>query len=833
MGSFISFLTQKTVLGIAVIMLLTAGVVGSVYVTQRQTQLQSKADFNGCSYTCNMVANPSTIQSSSSTNITVGINRSDNNCSFVPAGSVSKWDLDGDGNFEITNNSLNQDKTFSDVAGPQTQTLRFKAVVESTGQLVAECATNVTVIPGTTDPSTPTPTLSSTPRPTTVIPNPTATSAPPASGGIISSYGTLSVGKTTINKTATGWENIRITGSVSIPGANDSKTIAGIYVAKTSSVATGSGWTPVTGHFFGSNGPIDFEWTPPASFTPDSYTFGLFYLDGVNGQGEYNVVDRIAITNPVQFVTTSASNNSAICQNPVFKNNGQVVSFLQEGKTYDVEIRVDNNGTAAWNESQKYRLGYPTVGDNFFPDKINRIQDMDYLKVLDSVWPDPTERRLRIPAGTSVNSGSSYTFPLRVQALKSGNGIRFYWNMVKDGSGGEWFGGGCETSVNITASGDGGQSATGTVIPSPTTVDGTREIMYRIAAGNTIADAKKNLDSAVFDKKYKPGGASGVERVSYDMGDVEQNGIRFVAVQFKKEDGTLSEVIVSPQIQYVGAGPTISNIECHQALSGTGTVMNITGSNLGAKLTNSVVKVKGKTVAVDNANWKDNQITVNLSELLSGESEVEVITSDNRSIKDSCTIGVTTASLVVKNVCNIPITNLDIEVEIFANVPANTTSTPLVTQKVKSDRSGKLTNFAPKLEAPDTAKGEKSKKYSALVKAPKTITKKVDFEVIGGTKTVEVILPIGDVAPIGGDGIINASDGSKMLNEWSLLSNVSRESDLNGDGRVNSFDYTCLIKKDNYGETADEFKPPVLIAPTPTATTTPILTTSPTVSPTP
>ncbi len=365
---------------------------------------------------------------------------------------------------------------------------------------------------------------------------------------------------------------------------------------------------------------------------------------------------------------------------------------------------------------------------------------------------------------------------------------------------------------------------TPTVSPtvSPTAAE---KIYYRIAMGNTPNDAKNRLDSATFtNNEYIQGAASGVMRIDQPMGEVIPGDVRVFAVQFRRGE-TLSGV-TTKDIKYIGGAPVVNNLECRQQSSGPGTLINITGSNFGT--TKGTLKVKGKNETTSISNWGETFITLNLSDLLSGENEVEVTSSGGGVVKRSCTMDITTVQFVVKNICNIPLATENVDVKIYANVPSATAPEPLINQKIKTARDGTTSGFTPKLE--------KAKRYSAVIKAPKMIARNIPFETSGGTTVVEVTLPYGDIAPLGGgNGNINSEDYSELVREWNLTSNVAKEADLNKDGRVNSFDYTCLIRNGNFNKSDEVFTPPTAATPTPTiaTTTTPAPTTGTTSTPTP
>jgi len=108
-------------------------------------------------------------------------------------------------------------------------------------------------------------------------------------------------------------------------------------------------------------------------------------------------------------------------------NNAQFISqtvpqTMTVGQTYSVSVTMKNTGTAAWTETDKYRLGSQNPQDNW-------------------VW---REGRVYLAAGESIAPGQTKTFTFDVKAPATPGAYNFQWQMVQDGV--EWFGG---VSANI------------------------------------------------------------------------------------------------------------------------------------------------------------------------------------------------------------------------------------------------------------------------------------------------------------------------------------------------------------------------------------------------
>ena len=123
---------------------------------------------------------------------------------------------------------------------------------------------------------------------------------------------------------------------------------------------------------------------------------------------------------------------------------------------------------------------------------------------------------------------------------------------------------------------------------------------------------------------------------------------------------------------------------------------------------------------------------------------------------------------------------------------------PILHQTISIDNAGVPQGFAPKFE-----KNTKNpKKYELIIKAPGTLARRKDFDTTKGSANINdgnpIVLPQGDIAPRNTpDGVINAFDKSEMIRQWSIVTDVARTGDLNGDGRVNSVDYACMRQNIN------------------------------------
>lgn len=283
--------------------------------------------------------------------------------------------------------------------------------------------------------------------------------------------------------------------------------------------------------------------------------------------------------------------------------------------------------------------------------------------------------------------------------------------------------------------------------------------------------------------------------------------------------------------------PTISDASCTHATSGQGTQITISGASFGPR-GKGKVRVGGADTTIINWNEATNTITASLDKRIEGKNDVEVTRDDGKTARAECTVGTTSVSFIAQSQCK-PSGNFsadNVSVKIFANAPTTVETEkpdPIIDEKVKLDKDGKPSGFAPKLE--------KDKKYSLIVKAPGTLAKRVDFETKGGTKNLDpTTLLIGDIAPTANpDGKVNAFDKSELIRQWSLVRDVQRSGDFNQDARVNSIDYACM--RQNINQSDETFSPPSgapsaspiaspFASPTATASASPVATPSATPS---
>lgn len=253
--------------------------------------------------------------------------------------------------------------------------------------------------------------------------------------------------------------------------------------------------------------------------------------------------------------------------------------------------------------------------------------------------------------------------------------------------------------------------------------------------------------------------------------------------------------------------PVISTVTCSYSLSGEGTNIKIMGFNFGGQGSQSKIETDKGDAEI--TSWIDQPIISNtalsptpigtsiaiaasnstvlaqLTEKIYGKINVIVTTNDGETVTGSCVAGVSSLQLNAKIACRPPdqFQADDVDLEIL-NL-SNPTDQP-IRQKISLNQKGE-----PQGINVDFNRGIR---YGLLIKAPKSLAKRIEFDANEGTKVLgDIVLPVGDIAPLGTpDGLINALDKGELNREWTLTSDVSRTGDFNLDNRVNSIDWACM-----------------------------------------
>ncbi len=282
-------------------------------------------------------------------------------------------------------------------------------------------------------------------------------------------------------------------------------------------------------------------------------------------------------------------------------------------------------------------------------------------------------------------------------------------------------------------------------------------------------------------------------------------GRKTVFVRFISTDGQKRNV---QRVINFAPDPRLTEVSCAHSLSGSGSVVSITGIALGSR-GRGKVKLAGDDANIITWNETDGTITAAIDKRIEGKNQVEITRDDGKTARGECIVGTTSVTFTAQSQCRSSgnFTAENVSVKIFANALTTIETEkpdPIINEKIKVGKDGKPVGFVPKLE--------KDKKYSLIVKAPGTLSKRIDFETKGGIRNLDAVtLQTGDIAPvISADGKINAFDRAELIRQWSLVRDVQRSGDFNQDGRINSIDYACM--RQNINQSDEEFSPPTLAA---------------------
>lgn len=298
--------------------------------------------------------------------------------------------------------------------------------------------------------------------------------------------------------------------------------------------------------------------------------------------------------------------------------------------------------------------------------------------------------------------------------------------------------------------------------------------------------------------------------IDYSLKDPVPGKKYTIYVKFISQNNTSQ--VLGPKIVIYNPAASITEVECHQAVSGEGGQVTIKGVNLGTQGQGKLI-VNGKSARVTNWDNATNKITATTDERLTGTIPINLTLGSGKQLTGECTVDTATLSFSALNQCKKqgPHEAREVEVMIYDNT--STSTEPLLSQKVNLDKDGRVQGFTPKLE--------RGRSYTIIVKTANSLAKKKSFTASGGTVNLEpLILPIGNIYPVfGRDTQINNFDASELKRQWSLLRDTTGTGDLNGDGRVNSIDYSCLLLSNTLSD--DKFTP----ATTPTASAVQLRTT--------
>lgn len=703
-----NFLTKKTIFGVVVIIILIAGAVGGVYLSQRQTQLKSKAAFAcscvpsadygdptnkgqwcGCAAQCNDIGSLTNGQCPQAPQAAT----CQSDCSKCAIGS------------DKCGNSTYDRCDYSTCTSPGA-TYTCKASGNSNCQGTYSCGSACAVTtagectPGTQD-----------------YVNCRSCGSENGKGKWTVDYGP---------KSGTNWCACAIKNS----GAQYAQ-------ANGCNINNGQGGTTVCNKDdYGDPAKIGKEaWCACAKNFAGDYATSPTY-GGCAGNSA-----RVSTLLAGQSADTK---DGASCAYETYDDALKPKPAITSGKSYRVKVTMTNTGENVWNKDT-YKL---------------TTRDMSVWGIKDSYGLTDPERKIK----SDVNPKDQAIFEIQLTAPKVTRHETFPMYFLMNNAEGKWFGAACEPKeVQVQPEGAPALS---------TACFAISEKQDEVTSVTNCADKTKvqeySKDPTTLPYTFKDT-TPGMKTIY----------VRFIPTVGEPKDFS-KQILLSPN-------PVLNVASCTQSSTGEGTSVVLKGQYFGQHTQQGAgsLKVKGQNADITSWDGATNVITANVADKLEGEIPLELKIDDGRTISGKCVVGVSNVQFSVSTQCasSSSFSVKDLELRIIEATPG---AKPAVSQKVDVLK-GVPQNLNAKIEA--------GKKYQLLVKAPRTLVKKAEFIAERGTKNVgDIRLWIGDIAPkSGSDGKINALDKSEMSRQWSTTAGAGsvRIGDLNGDGAVNSHDYSC------------------------------------------
>ncbi len=297
-------------------------------------------------------------------------------------------------------------------------------------------------------------------------------------------------------------------------------------------------------------------------------------------------------------------------------------------------------------------------------------------------------------------------------------------------------------------------------------------------------------------------------------------GAKQVCDQFKASDGTLS----SPECVTLTLvnEPTITG--CNLNFDPKGNVsFTILGQNFGTAI--GKITVAGNIGSGNNLQWTDTEVTTqSFSGVPSGRNfPVTLTTAQGVNVTGVCS-PVSQLALTARLFCPqvAPADLPNVELTLAEGVAGG----KIYKQKVTLGKDGVVNGLSTRLV--------EGRPYIVGIKVPKGVRKNVQFTAARDTTNVDITpsrtnrLALGDVFPLdGGDGVINSADKSEMNREWLVVgikeaSSSGRQSDLNNDKLVNSFDWSCMRQDFNSEDDPEPVAGPIAASPNPNGSNNPV-----------
>ncbi|MBI2022230.1 right-handed parallel beta-helix repeat-containing protein [Candidatus Daviesbacteria bacterium] len=336
-----------------------------------------------------------------------------------------------------------------------------------------------------------------------------------------------------------------------------------------------------------------------------------------------------------------------------------------------------------------------------------------------------------------------------------------------------------------------------TPTPSPTATPKPSKKPVIYTKTFKIAESERGLVGAEeFEYSEEP------EFFTYDLENTDP-GLKQIWVEFKNSAGRKYKAHVN--IILVEEDPEIKQLSCRFDLTAQNVVFDIKGERFGS--------VEGASLEADEGtfqvlSWSETAVSAVLEGLdLKNSRErdgfkVKLKRSDGQESEPvPCDIGVSQLSLGTEIFCrekgSLEEDNVSL---IFIDELGNK-----VSETVKINKDGVIKGIKTKLQTEED--------YTVSIKTPTSLRRNALFTAGEGTQVIKVAgdealtLPIGDISPPGGDGVINSQDKSELNRQWDKPGN-NLSGDFNKDGVVNTFDWACMGH--NFGEVDDSLAPKVI-----------------------
>ncbi|MBI4035997.1 hypothetical protein HY383_03530 [Candidatus Daviesbacteria bacterium] len=264
-------------------------------------------------------------------------------------------------------------------------------------------------------------------------------------------------------------------------------------------------------------------------------------------------------------------------------------------------------------------------------------------------------------------------------------------------------------------------------------------------------------------------------------------GLKTIFVEFQGSSD--ASVRHQASIRLLGE-PSIAS--CLLSFEGSNTIITLTAEKSHGFGANKGL-VKSDETELQVKEWKNNRVKAVWPNAPEGQALPVTLTDSDGQVAESQCSAISQLSVGARFFCGqtaaAAVSNVDL---VLAGAFDTGTKTK---QKVSIDTSGVITGLTQKLE--------EGKNYKLSLKAPRSLRRTAEFTAGNGTTNVNnFVLPVGDIFPALGDGVINSLDRAELVRQWIVaIDAAGRTADFNQDGRVNSVDWACM--RHDFGSSDD------------------------------